>query len=223
MTFLGTSKYSPGGAAGGTTESFSETLASATSGTITNTSSEELDVDINAAAYHVDAILVYSSTTGTDIDVKFTMEVYQLNAGDLTAADTAHDIQSALRLIYKEDDIILHNTQINGTEAAAQSTLTVDDSDKLAKYDLVFLSDGADTDNWYRISSVASATSIVIFDDLVAEKADNSQVFHVYERRNLGFVFNKSTDDKLYIRITNNSGADRVFVVNVRVTVLASA
>ena len=144
----------------------------------------------------------------TDIDVKFTMEVYQLNAGDLTAADTAHDIQSALRLIYKEDDIILHNTQINGTEAAAQSTLTVDDSDKLAKYDLVFLSDGADTDNWYRISSVTNATTIVIFDDLVAEKADNSQVLHVYERRNIGFVFNKSSDDKLYIRITNNSGAD---------------
>ena len=52
------------GAAGGTTESFSETLATGTTGTLTTTSSEELDIDINAAAYYVDAILVYSSTAG---------------------------------------------------------------------------------------------------------------------------------------------------------------
>lgn len=204
-------------------EEFTETLANSSATTIADTASSEIDLGVSDDQFIIDSLIIYSSTAGTDVDVIFDLEIYQKEDGDLTAADTSHDIQSALNLIYREDGITLHNTKINNAshEAAGQSTLTVDDSTNLAKYDLVFMLDGADTDNYYRISSVTSATEIVIFDDLVAQKDDNSDIFQCYQKRNLGMFVNKSSENNLYVRITNRSTASRDFVAHVKTTRLA--
>ena len=212
---------SSGGA--GSTEIFTETTANgSTAGDVADAASEEITIGCSDTDFIIDAVFVACTTAGTDIDVDFDLEIYQKDAMTVDAADTAHDIQSAYNLIYIEEGITLHNTKINNgsNEAIGQDTITVDNSTNLRKYDLLYFDE--DADNWYRLAAVNSATEIEIFDNLVAEKTDNVDILQVYEKKALGMFFNKSTENNIYINITNNSGGNRAFTVYVKITRLAT-
>ena len=179
--------------------------------------SNEFEFDIGSAAFIIDGILIYSTATGTDVDLIFNVEAYQKDGINLSAA-AAHDLDWAFNLLFREDAILLHNTQLTATEPADETALAVDDNDKLSKYSLILV----DEEEYHRVSALTSTTGITIYDGLVAEQADNDPVWQVYERKNLGLCFNKSTDTKLYVRIENNDGVNaRTFKVIVKATKLA--
>ena len=179
--------------------------------------SNEFEFDIGSAAFIIDGIFIFSTATGTDVDLTFNVEAYQKDGINLSAA-AAHDLDWAFNLLFREDAILLHNTQLTATEPADETALAVDDNDKLSKYSLILV----DEEEYHRVSALTSTTGITIYDGLVAEQADNDPVWQVYERKNLGLCFNKSTDTKLYVRVENNDAVTaRTFKVIVKATKLA--
>jgi len=205
-----------GGTGGG--GMFVEELDSTSSGTLASAASYEFEVDVDSGNFLIDAIDVIADTATTGLTSTFDIEIYQTDNGTLEADDASHNRQSLYNLIYVEEGISIFSTKINNgsKEAAGDSTLTLDASTLMVKYDpLYFNEDGGE---WYRVQAVNSATEIQIYDDLAKEKEDNCDVWQAYEKKNLGMYYNQSSATTLYIRITNNSGAARRFTVFTKIT-----
>jgi hypothetical protein len=204
-------------ATGGGSATFAETTVSATPTQVDASDFYEFALDMGSGAFLIDAILVYSTSSGEDLDLNFNIEVFQKEAIDLTAA-ADHDLDWTFNLIYREDTILLHNTQLTATEPSGEDELAVDDNDKLSKYDLIIIA-GAE---YHRVKALTGTTGITIYDGLVAEQADGRDVMQVYERKNLGMCYNKDGDNNIYVRIENNDAVNnRNYRVVVKTTKIA--
>lgn len=193
-----------------------------TTGTLNSgaTPSENCDIEATVGSFTIDSLFILCQTASDDLDINISIEIFTEHDSDLyTYDDTAQDIEFAYRLIYREDNILLHNTRVNETGADNDDTVfTVNDADKLAKYDLIYIDNQQNTNNyWYRVSAT-TATTITVFNKLASDHDNDSDVWQVYERRNLGFFHNKSSDTKLYVRITNNIATNMVFRIYTRLT-----
>jgi hypothetical protein len=196
--------------------SFTEELDSMSSGTLATGASYEFEVDVDDGEFLIDAIHVMADTSTNYLLSTFTIEVYQTNQNYLDTVGT-HARQGVYNLIYVEEDISIVSTRIDGgTESAGQTSITLDTSAYMVKYDPLYFAE--DADKWYRVKSVTDGNTVVIYDDLDADKSENSNVWQVYEKKNLGMFYNQSSASTLYVRITNNSGGYSRFVLFTKIT-----
>jgi hypothetical protein len=201
---------------GGGGAMFIQELDSMRSGTLASAASYEFEVATDSGKFIIDAIHVLADTSADNLQSKFTIEVYQTDNGTVDGDDVYHNRQSLYNLIFIEEDINIQSTRLNGAKSINDSSLTFDATTYFAKYDPLFFNE--DGGEWYRVQTVTSATVTEIFDDLATAKSDNCDVWQAYERRNLGMYYNQSGQTKLYIRITNSSGASRRFMVFTKIT-----
>jgi len=139
----------------------------------------------------------------------FDIEVFQ-RSGDWTSLSGYAD------LVYHEEGITLISTKLYSVAAPSATTLTVNSSAGFLEYDLLFLAE--DSDNFYYVDSVPSGTSINIKSALTNGKQLNCFISEVHEIKNLGLLFNRSSSDKLYIKITNRGTGITAEKFRVRLT-----
>lgn len=162
------------------------------------------------SGFMVDAILIYWNETSVSQDVcNISVEIYQSDGQYLGNSNT-HGLAYALNLFFREDNILLQNTILTDYYVVGDHGLDVNNTNLFSKYDLIKVSN-----EYYRIQDVVSNT-ITIYDGLDTDKDTGQCVNRIYERKNLGAYYNKSTADKLYVRVENNDAYDREYTVIVK-------